>query len=97
VNPSDVVGRASLAVYEAKTGDHAAARDALDDVIRRAPDDPAIWSRVAQVHALARRTDEALAALVRAVDLGYARADAAAADEFAGLRGQPAFERLVGR
>ena len=36
-------------------------------------------------------------ALVRAVELGYPRADAAAADEFAVLRGQPAFERLFGR
>lgn len=97
VNPSDVVGRASLAVYEAKAGDHAAARAAIGEVTRRAPDDPAIWSRVAQVHALAGRTDDALNALVRAVELGYPRADAAAADEFAVLRGQPAFERLFGR
>ncbi len=97
VNPSDVVGLASLAVYLQKAGDDAAARRYLADVVRRAPDDPAIWSRVAQVHALAGRTDDALAALARAVDLGYARADAAAADEFAALRGQPAFERLLGR
>lgn len=97
VNPSDMVGRASLAVYRAKTGDHAGARDAIGDVTRTAPDDPAIWSRVAQVHALAGRTDDAMNALVRAVDLGYPRADAAAADEFAGLRGLPAYERLFGR
>lgn len=97
VNPSDIVGRASLAVYAEKAGDHAAARAYLAEVERQAPDDPAIWSRVAQAHAIAGRTDDALAALARAVSLGYAPADAAAADEFVGLRGRAAFERLFGR
>ncbi len=97
VNPTDVVGLASLAVYLEKTGDDAAARRSLADALRRAPGDPAFWSRVAQVHAMAGRTEDALAALGRAADLGYPRADAAAADEFARLRDLPAFDRLFAR
>lgn len=96
VNPSDAQNLASLAVYAAKAGHGAAARRYAAEATRLTPDDPAVWIRAAQVHALDRRPDDALAALERAVALGHPKADAAAADELASLRSHPRFKRLVG-
>jgi serine/threonine protein kinase/tetratricopeptide (TPR) repeat protein len=96
VNPADALNLASLAVYLQKAGDGATAARRLDDALRRAPNDPQVQYRAAQVHALAGRSDTALAALGRALELGYSRVDAAKADEFAGLRQQPRFAALVG-
>jgi serine/threonine-protein kinase len=96
VNPADALNLASLAVYLQKAGDGATATRRLDDALRRAPADPQVQYRAAEVHALAGRTDSALSALGRAFELGYSRADAARADEFTTLRQQPRFAALVG-
>ncbi len=95
VNPSDAVGLASLAVYLQKAGDAAAARRHLAEALRGAPGDPAFWSRAAQVHAMAGRTDDALSALQRAIDLNYSRADAAVTDEFEALRQLPRYQEML--
>ena len=96
VNPADALNLASLAVYLQKAGDGATAARRLDEALRRAPNDPQVQYRAAQMHALAGRSDTALAALGRALELGYSRVDAAKDDEFAGLRQQPRFAALVG-
>ena len=67
----------------------------LDEALRRAPSDPQVRYRAALVHALAGRTDQALAALGRALELGYSRADAANDDEFQALRKDARFPALV--
>ena len=96
VNPADALNLASLAVYLQKAGDGPAAARRLDEALRRAPADPQVQYRAALVYALAGRTSEALAALERALELGYSRADAAKADEFERLRELPRFTALVG-
>jgi eukaryotic-like serine/threonine-protein kinase len=96
VNPNDTQNLSSLAVYLQKAGDPHAAEQRLEEALRRAPNDPDIRFRAAQVHALAGDIDLALAALSRALELGYSRADAAAADEFLPLRANPRFKSLVG-
>ena len=96
VNPADVQNLASLAVYLQKVGDGDTARIRLEDALRRAPADPQVWHRAALVHAMAGRTDDALDALGRALELGYSRTDAAKADEFASLRDLTRFKALVG-
>ncbi len=95
VNPADALNLASLAVYLQKAGDGAQAMRWLDDALRRAPTDPQVQFRAALVHALAGRTEPALAALARAVELGYSRSDAALADEFEALRGDARFAAIV--
>ncbi|MGE0360974.1 MAG: tetratricopeptide repeat protein [Vicinamibacterales bacterium] len=95
VNPADALNLASLAVYLQKAGESAEATRRLDEALRRAPTDPQVQYRAALVHALAGRTDPALAALARAVELGYSRADAADDDEFEPLRGDARFAALV--
>jgi serine/threonine-protein kinase len=95
VNPTDMLNMASLAVYLQKSGDGAAASRRLDEALRRAPSDPQVQYRAALVHVLAGRTDAALAALRRAIELGYSRADAANDDEFQGLRKDARFLALV--
>ncbi|MEP7117468.1 MAG: tetratricopeptide repeat protein, partial [Acidobacteriota bacterium] len=96
VNPTDAQNLSSLAVYLQKAGEGAAARPYLDDALHRAPTNPAVWRRAAEVHALAGRADLALEALARALELGYPRSDAAKADEFASLRELSRFKALVG-
>ncbi len=95
VNPTDMLNLASLALYLQKSGDGAAASRGLDEALRRAPSDPQVQYRAALVHALAGRTDAALAALRRAIELGYSRADAANDDEFQALRKDARFAALV--
>ena len=96
INPADVQNLASLAVYLEKAGDGDLARQRLTEALRLAPADPQVWHRAALVHAVAGRSADALDALARALELGYSRADAAKADEFASLRGTPRFKALVG-
>jgi len=96
VNPGDALNLASLAVYVAKVGRTDAARRYAVEATRRAPDDQAVWSRAAQVYAILGRADDALAALTRAIDLKYPKADAAQEEEFASLRALAGFRRLIG-
>jgi len=95
VNPTDMLNLASLALYLQKSGDAAAASRRLDEALRRASSDPQVQYRAALVHALAGRTDAALAALGRAIELGYSRVDAANDDEFQALRKDARFAALV--
>jgi tetratricopeptide (TPR) repeat protein/TolB-like protein len=95
VNPADALNLASLAVYLQKAGNATAAAGWLEEAVRRAPSDPQVRYRAALVHALAGRTDQALEALRRAIELGYSRADAANDDEFQGLRKDARFLALV--
>jgi eukaryotic-like serine/threonine-protein kinase len=95
VNPNDAQNLSSLALYLQKAGDADRAAAVVLQAIRLAPDSPEVLFRAAQVHALAGRRGDSLEALSRALTLGYSPADAAAADEFAGLASDPRFRALL--
>lgn len=95
VSPRDARIVASLAVYLQKIGRSEEARRRAVDALALAPDDIIVWERVAHVHALAGRSDDALGALGRAIQGGYTRAEVAAEDDFASLRALPAFQALI--
>jgi serine/threonine-protein kinase len=96
VNPNDAQNLAALAVYEVKAERTAEARRHAAEATRLAPEHPTVWFRTAEVQALAGRTNEALAALTRALALGYPAADAGRSDELAALRREPRFMQLLG-
>ncbi|MEZ5419522.1 MAG: tetratricopeptide repeat protein [Vicinamibacterales bacterium] len=96
VNPNDAQNLAALAVYEVKAERPAEARRHAAEATRLAPEHPTVWFRTAEVQALAGRTNEALAALTRALALGYPAADAGRSDELAALRREPRFMQLLG-
>ena len=96
INPTSAINLASLAVYLQKAGDGAAATTRLGEALRQGPSDVQVWYRAAVVHAQAGRSEQALSALDRALQLGYNRAQAAADEDFEPLRTHPRFARLVG-
>lgn len=96
VNPTNALNLASSAVYHQKAGESARARQRLAEALRLAPVDVQVWYRAAVVHAQAGRPEEALAALGRALELGYSRAQAAGDDDFEPLRALPRFRALAG-
>lgn len=74
---------------------------ALEPMVRAAalaPDDAGIQYNLACAYARVGATDESLAALSRAIDLGYGKANWAAEDpDLRSLRGLPEFRALLAR
>jgi serine/threonine-protein kinase len=95
VSPSDARALARLAVYQAKAGDDAAARRTLRRAEQLAPKDGQVDQRAGVVHALAGRTNEALAAIERAIAGGVAPRLIALEEDFEVLRPLPRFAALV--
>ena len=95
VNPADPQNLASLALFLAKAGDGATARRHVAEAARLSPDDVFVWNRAAQVYAVLGSRDEALAALARAIELKYPKAEAASVDEFEPLRSHPRYKQLT--
>ncbi len=95
VNPADPQNLASLALFLAKAGDGATARRHVAEAARLSPDDVFVWNRAAQVYAVLGSLDEALAALARAIELKYPKAEAASVDEFEPLRSHPRYKQLT--
>jgi serine/threonine-protein kinase len=95
VSPGDARALARLAVYQAKAGDDAAARRTLAQAEKLAPDDGPVQLRSGVVHALAGRTDEALAAIERALKGGISPRDIDSEEDFERLRPLPRFAAMV--
>lgn len=95
VSPTDARALARLAVYQAKTGDDAAARKSLAAAERLAPRDEQVQLRVGVVHALAGRNDAALDAIERALAGGISSRAVELEEDFAKLRPVPRFAALV--
>ena len=83
------------AVYQAKAGDDAAARRTLAQAEKLAADDGPVQLRSGVVHALAGRTDEALAAIERALKGGISPRDIDSEEDFERLRPLPRFAAMV--
>lgn len=95
VSPGDARALARLAVYQAKAGDDAAARRTVVQAEKLAPDDGPVQLRSGVIHALAGRTDEALAAIERALKGGISPRDIESEEDFERLRPLPRFAAMV--
>jgi serine/threonine protein kinase/tetratricopeptide (TPR) repeat protein len=95
VSPSNARAIARLAVFQAKAGDDAAARNSLRRAQEIAPNDEQVFQRAAVVHALAGRTNDALAAVERAVAGGVTPRVIEEEEDFAPLRSLPRYAAVV--
>ncbi len=95
VNPRDARLLASLAVYLQKAGEASKASARADEALGVAPHDFDVLRRVAQVHALAGRSQFALDMLEAALRNGLTRDALQKDDEFDNLRKLPRFQTLV--
>lgn len=78
--------------------DHAAARDALKQLVEHRPLLVVAWYNLACCHALLGEAEAALNALAEAVDKGWSNASATAADsDLASLKDKPEFRALIER
>jgi tetratricopeptide (TPR) repeat protein len=95
VNRRNPLTLGSLAVMHAKVGEHDAALARVREAETLAPNDVQVMFYAAVVHALARRPDDALRQLRRAVDNGFSRTQIQQEEDFATLTTLPAFKALV--
>jgi serine/threonine protein kinase/tetratricopeptide (TPR) repeat protein len=95
VSPTDARALARLAVYQAKAGDDAAAQRSLGQAEKIAAADPQVQLRAGVVHALAGRTERALAAIEQAIKSGIAPRAIQTEEDFERLRPLPRFAAMV--
>lgn len=97
-NPANVESLAELGHALTRLGRHEEGLAVDQRLVRLAPDNSTVHYNLACSLALLERTDEALDALERAVELGYDDAEHLVQDQdLAALRGEPRFEELVRR
>jgi Flp pilus assembly protein TadD len=95
VSPSDSRAIARLAVYQAKAGDDAAAMRSLKRALELTPQDQQVLQRAAVVHALAKRSGQAIDAIEKAIANGFSKRLVAEEEDFVILRPMPRFAALV--
>jgi len=95
VNPRDARSLALVAVVEAKLGDAAAAQRHAAEALALSPTSSDIVYKTAVVHALTARPDDALAALSRAMGMGFRAWEAAADEDLASLRKDARFVTMT--
>ena len=95
VSPGDARVLARLAVHQAKAGDDAAARRTLAQAETLSAEDGQVQLRSGIIHALAGRTDHALAAIERAMKAGISPRAVQTEDDFERLRTLPRFAAMV--
>ena len=95
VNPRDARSLALAAVVEAKLGAAADAQRHAAEAVALSPTSSDIWYKTAVVHALTARPDDALAALSRAMGMGFRAWEAAADEDLASLRTDARFVSMT--
>ncbi len=93
-NPNDTDALGYLASAYAKKGDDANARRFIQRALKIKPADPGLLDLEAQIHAIAGRTQEALASLAQALHNGYSWQEIQSDPEFKALRQTPEFQQL---
>ena len=93
-DPQDAGARSSLAVYIAKTGDASGALAEIAAVEQSGAKNPGAAFKTAVVYELAHQREKALAALERAVQLGYSKHEIATEPELASLRQDARYSRV---
>ena len=97
-HPGNVAALAELGHVYTRAGRYEKGLEVDRELVRRRPTDSTARYNLACSFALLGRADEALEALDRAVELGYADVEQLRADEdLASLRGNARFEALVAR
>ena len=95
VNPNSAVFLGLLGLCLAKLGNHAEAAIHAQRAIDLEPRNADALYRLAVVHALAGRLNDALEGISRAVDAGFSRSEAALDDDLIALRDRPSFRELI--
>ncbi len=95
LNPSDSTAQSYVATGLAKTGHAAEAAEEMKKALAIEPQTPDVFADAAIVAALSGRDAEALAALRKAAGAGYCREVIAAQPEFARLRDDPEFRKII--
>ena len=95
VNSKDAQNLAVLALYRAKAGDRAAAEDAIAKALAASPDDGDVLYNRAVVHALGGRTEDACAALGKAIERGASVQIIRYADELKTLKGCAMYDKIA--
>ncbi len=94
-DPENLTLRLDRALYSAKGDDCAGAASQTDALEPELPRTANNLHRLAHVHALCGRNEQALGAIEAAIALGFSREIIRQESEFAGLRDTPAFVALV--
>jgi serine/threonine-protein kinase len=97
VNPRDARSLALIAVVEAKLGDAAAAQRHAAEALALSPSSSDIVYKTAVVHALTAHPEEALAALEKAIAMGFRAWEARVDEDLASLRKNERFVSLTSR
>jgi tetratricopeptide (TPR) repeat protein len=95
INASNTDALSDVAYYYSRIGDHEKATEMDAKARNQAPDDMYVYYNSALIHAGLGKTDEALSALERAVELEYQRELLPVDPIIAGLRDEERFKRLV--
>jgi len=95
VNPRDIDLLTTLAHCHARLGDDNRATEYIERAIRDEPGDPYVFYYASLVHLEAGRTDEAMAAISRAVELNYPVDQLATDPQFGALKAQGDFLELL--
>jgi Flp pilus assembly protein TadD len=95
VNDKDGYAVVSLALFQAKIGSLADAKQNLARALALAPEDGDVLANAASIHAFAGETREACQTLTAALEHGFSKVTARHTDEFATLGGCPAYQDLV--
>jgi eukaryotic-like serine/threonine-protein kinase len=95
VNPRSAEAKAHLALHHAKKGQHARARQFMDQALQVNPSDLTIMTSEAIVHGLAGRMPEGLAALEKALRAGLPVPYVEADPNLGPLRADPRYRELV--
>ena len=93
-NPNDTEALGYLASAYAKKGDDADASSKIQQALKIKPHDPGLLDLEAQIHAIAGRTQNAVASLKQALENGYSWQEIQSDPEFQALRALPEFNRL---
>jgi tetratricopeptide (TPR) repeat protein len=97
VNPRDARALALSAVVEAKLGDARAAQRHAAEALALSPSSSDVVYKTAVVHALTARPEEALAALEKALAMGFQAWEARVDEDLASLRKNERFVSLTSR
>jgi serine/threonine-protein kinase len=95
VNPRNAPLLASMARFHAMLGERQAALDYLGKALALAPNSPDVLKKAAVVHNQLGDRDQALDWIAKAIGAGVSAKGFAENSSFAGLRGNPRFQKLV--